>query len=188
MSHESDLKDLLSPLGVYRLEGTVNGAELACWGRFLDEVQAGLEEVHRQADLTTAGGEGLAKLASLFALKPVAGQEEGLRAALAALLRVGGDSFTLSAVNDNLTGCGLNAVVSEGLESQTVAVRFPNVPGKPEGFEQMRAIIEEIIPCHLAIDYVFWYITWAEAEEKFAVWKDLEGQGLTWDELEKYVW
>ena len=46
--------------------------------------------------------------------------------------------ITLSAVNDNLTGCGLNAVVSEGLESQTVAVRFPNVPGKPEGFERER--------------------------------------------------
>lgn len=188
MSHESYLKDLLAPLGVYRMEGTVNGAELACWGHFLDQVQERLEEVHRQADLTTAGAEGLAKLAALFARKPVAGEEETLRAALAALLRVGGDSFTLAAVNDNLTGCGLNAVVSEGLEAQTVAVRFPDVAGEPEGFADMKAIIEEIIPCHLAIEYVFWYITWAEAEEKFPTWQALEDLGLTWDALEKYVW
>lgn len=187
MSYEGYLRDLLAPLGVYRLDGTVNGAELACWGRFLDGVQEELEEVHRQADLTTAGKEGLAKLAALFNRKPVAEGEESLRAALAALLRVGGDSFTLSAINDSLKGCGLNAVVAEGLEHQSVTVRFPEVQGVPGGFEGMRAIIEEIIPCHLAVEYVFWYITWAEAQERFSAWQEIEDLGLTWDELEKYV-
>lgn len=187
MSHGGYLKNLLAPLGVYRLEGTVNGAELESLGLFLDAVQEKLEDIHRQADLTTAGEEGLAKIEALFSRRPVAGDMEGLRTALAALLRVGGDSFTLAAINDNLAGCGINAVVSEELEPQSVTVRFPDVAGEPEGFAEMKAIIEEIIPCHLAIEYVFWYITWAEAEAKFPTWGDLESLGLTWDALERYV-
>ena len=108
-------------------------------------------------------------------------------AALAALLRIGGDSFTLTAINDNLKGCGLNAVASETETPGVVEVRFPDVPGIPDGFESMRAILEDILPCHLDIRYVYWYITWALMEERFATWGDIEKLGPTWEELEKMV-
>ena len=104
-------------------------------------------------------------------------QAAALREALAALLRISGDCFTLAAVNDNLTGCGLNAVASEGELPGTVEVRFPEVPGVPDGFPAMRRIIEDILPCHLEIQYAFWYATWAE----------LEALGPTWAELAKMV-
>ena len=109
------------------------------------------------------------------------------QAALAALLRISGDCFTLAAVNDNLTGCGLNAVASEGELPGTVEVRFPEVPGVPDGFPAMRRIIEDILPCHLEIQYAFWYATWAELEARFQTWADLEALGPTWAELAKMV-
>ena len=107
--------------------------------------------------------------------------------ALAALLRIGGDSFTLEAINDNLKGCGLNAVASETETPGVVEVRFPDVPGIPDGFESMRAILEDILPCHLDIRYVYWYITWALMEERFDTWGDIEAISPTWEELEKMV-
>ena len=109
------------------------------------------------------------------------------QAALAALLRIGGESFTLTAINDNLKGCGLNAVASETETPGVVEVRFPDVPGIPDGFESMRDILEDILPCHLDIRYVYWYITWALMEERFATWGDIEKLGPTWEELEKMV-
>ena len=51
----------------------------------------------------------------------------------------------------------------------------------------MKAIIEDILPCHLEIRYVYWYITWAMLEARFATWSDIEALGLTWGELEKLV-
>lgn len=187
MRYEDCLKELLAPLGVYRLDGTVNAAELASVGQALDGVMARLEELHRQADLTTAGDEGLDAVERLFARGPVTADRERRRAALAALLRVGGDSFTPAAINDNLAGCGLNAVASETESPQRVQVRFPEVPGIPEGYEQMRRIIEDILPCHLEVEYVFWYITWAMIQEQFSSWAALEGEGLSWEALEKRV-
>ena len=44
-----------------------------------------------------------------------------------------------------------------------------------------------LTPCHLDIRYVYWYITWALMEERFATWGDIEKLGPTWEELEKMV-
>ena len=187
MSYGAYLRELLRPLRIYGLEGTANGGELEAQGKALDGVEAAMEEVQREMLICTAEGRGLEAVEALLARKPVAASLERRRAALAALLRIGGDSFTLTAINDNLKGCGLNAVASETETPGVVEVRFPDVPGIPDGFESMRAILEDILPCHLDIRYVYWYITWALMEERFATWGDIEKLGPTWEELEKMV-
>lgn len=179
------LKALLRPLGVYRLEGTLNGGELEAEGGALDGCLAELEEWEREMLLSTAEGAGLEAVESLLTRRPVADGPEMRRAALSALLRIGGDSFTLAAINDNLAGCGLNAAVSETEIAGTVAVRFPDVPGVPDGFNELKKIIEDIIPCHLVVRYDFWIVTWAILEERFRVWSGLAGR--SWEGIERLV-
>ena len=185
--HGDYLRQLLAPLRVYRLEGTANGGELDAQGAALDAVQARLEDTQREMLVYTAEGRGLEAIEALLARRPVAGSLKRRREALAALLRIGGDSFTLAAINDNLKGCGINAVAEETGTAGQVKVYFPDVPGIPEGFKEMRAIIESILPAHLGIEYVYWYITWAVMEERFDTWGDIEALNLTWEELEKLV-
>ena len=181
------LRQLLRPLRVYILESTVNGGELDAQGEALDEVEATLEEIQREMLVATAQDRGLEAVESLLAHRPVAVTPEDRQAALAALLRIGGDSFTLEAINDNLRGCGINAEASETSTPGKVEVRFPDVPGIPEGFAEMAVIIESILPAHVLIEYVYWYVTWALMEEKFKTWGDIEAVGPTWEELEKMV-
>ena len=189
MSRHGDyLRQLLAPLRVYRLEGTANGGELDAQGAALDGVMTKLEDTQKEMLVSTAEGRGLEAIESLLARRPVTDSLKRRREALAALLRIGGDSFTLAAINDNLKGCGINAVAAETGTAGQVKVSFPDVPGIPEGFEEMRAIIESILPAHLGIEYVFWYITWAVMEERFDTWGDIEALDLTWEELEKLVW
>ena len=154
MSCARYLKEMLAPLRVYRLEGTLNGAELESIGMALDGPARALEELEREMLLTTAESWGLDRVESLLRRRPVAQTPQSRREALAALLRIGGDSFTLAAINDNLRGCGVNAVVSETDTPGNVEVRFPNVPGIPDGFKEIREILEDILPCHLLIRYV----------------------------------
>ena len=179
--------DLLRPLRIYRLDGGPGAGELLGEGAALDRCGGELERIAREMNLATAEDTGLEAIESLLARRPIATTLERRRKALAALLRVGGDSFTLEAINDNLTGCGLNTQVSETERPGYVQVRFSDVPGIPEGFEEMRRIIEDILPCHLGIEYVFWYITWAMMEEKFHAWGAIEAGGYSWEELEKMV-
>ncbi|WP_251445745.1 YmfQ family protein [Vermiculatibacterium agrestimuris] len=187
MSHAQQLWELLLPLGPYSRQGIYTAGELAGEGRALDEVSDALSDLEREAMLDTAEGEGLERLESLLIHRPVAETPPARRAALAALLRIGGDSFTLAAINDNLKGCGLNAQVSETGNPGVVEVRFPDVPGIPEGFKQLRKIIEEILPAHLQVNYVYWYVTWQMVEDRFHTWGAIEEGGYNWDTLEKLV-
>ena len=112
---------------------------------------------------------------------------ERLRAALAALLRIGGDSFTLEALNDTIAGCGVHALVQENGVPNEVVVTFPMVPGIPKGFEEIREIIEDILPAHLLITYNFWYVTWEELERRISSWQEIEERSLDWEGLETLV-
>ncbi|OUQ82109.1 DUF2313 domain-containing protein, partial [Flavonifractor sp. An10] len=156
-------------------------------GEALDGGGAALDEVQREMLISTAEDWGLEAIESLLVRRPVAPNLNRRRQALAALLRIGGDSFTLEAINDNLKGCGLNAVAEETDTPGVVEVYFPDVPGIPEGFDEMKAILEDILPSHLDIRYRFWYITWAVMEERFDTWGDIEAISPTWEELEKMV-
>jgi len=162
-------------------------AELAGQGTALDGCGGKLDRMAREMLLCTAEDEGLTAVETLLPHRPVTQELERRRAALAALLRIGEDSFTLKAINDNLAGCGLNARADETGVPGYVQVSFPEVPGVPDGYEEMRKIIEEILPAHLGIEYVFWYVNWAMMEERFPTWSAL-GNGYTWEDIEKKRW
>lgn len=188
MSYAQLLEGLLRPLGVYDWnDGVFHKAELDTEGAALDRCSEALDTIQREMLLTTAEDAGLEAVERLLPYRPVASTPERRRAALAALLRISGDGFTLSAVNDNLAGCGLNALATETESPGQIQVSFPEVPGIPDGFEDMRRIIEDIVPCHLGIVYNFWYITWAQMEARFPTWAHLDAGGYTWEALEKLV-
>lgn len=187
MNNAQHLKDLLRPLGVYKLNDSFLGAELESFGGALDGLEAALDAIQREMCLVTAGADGLDKIASLLTRRPVTDDPRQLREALAALLRIGGDSFTLAAINDTLTGCGLRVNVSEMAQPGTVEVRFVEVAGIPDGFPEMKRIIEDILPAHLAIRYVFWYQTWVQLNERRLTWQAMEEQHITWKQLETMV-
>ena len=186
MSYAQYLRELLLPLGVYDLDAPFNGGELDAAGLALDGAEGQLEEVDREASLATAEDWGIEQAARLFTRRPVADSPRELAQALAALMRIGGDSFTLSAINDTISGCGVPATVTETGVGQ-VRVTFPGVAGVPPSFEERKKIIEEILPAHVEIEYWFWYLTWAELESKFSCWQDIEDRNLTWEGLETCV-
>lgn len=186
MSYAQYLRELLLPLGVYDLDAPFNGSELEAAGLALDGGEEQLEETERETCLATAEDWGLDRVARLFVRRPVADTPRELADALAALLRIGGDSFTPQAINDTLSGCGVPARAEETGVGK-VRVTFPGIAGVPPSFEERKKIIEEILPAHVEIEYWFWYLTWAELEEKFSCWQDIEDRALTWEGLETCV-
>lgn len=186
MSYAERLWELLLPLGPYSRQGVYTAGELAGEGHALDGVEAALDELEREAMLDTAEGYGLEKIESLLVHRPVAETAPDRRAALSALLRIGGDSFTQGEINNTISGCGLPAWVAEAGVNQ-VEVSFPGIVGQPEGFEEIRQIVEDILPAHLEIVYRFWYLIWSLLENKFPTWRSIEILGMSWERLERCV-
>lgn len=183
MSYAQYLRQLLRPLRVYDLTAPFNGSELDAAGLSLDAVDGKLEEIFRESNLTTAQDWGVERVAQLLAHRPVAENATELVQALMALLRIGGDSFTLEAINDTLSGCGIPARAEE-VGVGAVKVSFPTKPGEPDGFEELKIIIESILPAHVSVEYWFWYLTWSELERIFSTWGAIESRNLTWAQLE----
>lgn len=155
MNHGQNLRDLLATLGVYRWEGSFQWGELQSEGEALDQVGQELAHIQQEMNLQTAQEEGLTGVLALLGLEGLAGETEELRQTAAALLRIGGDSFTLAAMNDTLRGCGIPAQVAETGDPLKVTVTFPGTVGIPEDFLQTKERIEEILPCHLQVEYSF---------------------------------
>ena len=185
--YEQYLRALLAPLGVYNLaDGTINGAELHAMGVALDGIGERIDVVEREALTATAENEGLSRREALFARRPAAETPEERRAAIAALLQIDGDSLTPSAINNTMGGCGIRARAEE-LGEGTLRVIFPEVAGIPEEFEQIQKIILDILPCHLAVEFFFRYLTWEECHRAQYTWEQVEAAGHTWESFQVAV-
>lgn len=183
MSTAENLRKLLEPIGVYQWEGSFQWGELKSEGAVLDGVAAELEHIQKEMNLATAEEEGLRDLQALLGVIPQAEDRQALREALAALLRIGGDSYTLDAMNDTLRGCGLTARVEETGDPLQLVVTFPGIWGIPPGFFEMQLILEAILPCQVQILYRFLSATWEMIRERFPNWRIFEENVENWRAL-----
>ena len=147
------------------------------WSRELDRAPyTGVELEGKRLGLVGFGGIGrqVAQLVRGFGMDvcyydpyPVQGQEPARPVGLDELL----------STSDFIS---VHARAEEGGQPGYVKVYFPEVAGIPEGFDGLRAIIEEILPSHVDVTYVFWYNTWAMAAERHPTWGHAQDAGLSW--------
>lgn len=187
MGYFDYLKGLLAPTGIYDLEHGAGAAELEIIGGELDEIFAELEELGREFMPCSAEGYGIELYEGLLPYRPAYITTKDAQTALMALLKIRGGCFTRERLQGTISGCGLAAVVEEGAAALTAVVSFPQNRGIPDGFEKLKARVEEILPCHLGVEYKFIYTCWRELMESFASWRDIEQRALTWREMEIYT-
>ena len=185
MNYTDQLRELLRPLKLYDVDGGLGGAELAAEGTELDRAYASLTETETEFSPATASGYGLDRWEELLPFIPAYRTVADRRRAIAALLRIDGASFTPRAINDTIAGCGIRAVVEETETPMTVSVSFPYNRGEPDDLEDLQKRIEQIIPCHLDVVYVFMYVLWWELEALFETWAEVEAAAESWRELER---
>ena len=186
MGYYEHLCAQLAPLGVYQTgETSLSGAELCAAGAGLDAVAEELEFVEREAVCETAQTVGLTRREELFAHCPVRVSDTLRRAAIGALTRIGENSFTLEAINNELIGCGIAAQVEETEEKGKVRIFFPHTAGVPENFQRIKNILLGMIPCHLLTEFYFRFMTWAECETAGYTWRDVSAH--TWKSFQTAV-
>ena len=127
MNYTDELVGLLRPLGVYSFrEGSFSLGELQALGGALDAAQAKLSRMQRESIPATAEDEGLDRMEALFRYCAGLKDTQARRAAIAAFLQFGGDSFTLQALNRCLQTCGVFCRVAEtGKPSRSISPRSP---------------------------------------------------------------
>lgn len=69
-------------------------------------------------------------------------------------------------------------------EAYTFIVKFVDTRGIPPNLDDLKAVIEEIKPAHLAVEYAFTYTQWDELKQ--TTWTNLKN--FTWGEVMTRSW
>ena len=102
-------------------------------------------------------------------------------------MRIDGMGFTLKAMNSTAAGCGIGVLIEESDKPMTVRVNIINTRGVPEDFSALQERIEQILPCHLDVEYSFIYTTWNEFMGYIDSWDELMGAIADWSAMEVYI-
>jgi hypothetical protein len=64
-----------------------------------------------------------------------------------------------------------------------VQIVFTDIAGVPSNMDALQAVIRDIMPAHLLIEYVYRYLRWDELDGKAMSWDTLDANAYTWDEF-----
>lgn len=186
MSYGNELVTILRPLGVYSFrEGSFSLAELQALGAALDEADEALSRAQKETIVKSAGARGLSKWEAAVSKQAACQDDRGQTRGHCGLSP---DQRRQLYARGRSTGAcaraALRAAWKRPGRCNHVKVWFPGVMGIPEGFSQMKIIIEDILPCQLGITYWFRYCTWQETEDYGLSWGDLDA--MTWHGWETY--
>ena len=74
----------------------------------------------------------------------------------------------------------------EERKDSTIGITFVSTRGVPPNLADIQSVLSDLIPAHLALEFYFTYVTFAELEAANLTFGDIEALGLTFGELEKY--
>jgi hypothetical protein len=58
-----------------------------------------------------------------------------------------------------------------------------DVAGVPSNVDALEAVVRDIMPAHLEIEYVYRYLRWTELDDYVWSWDTLDAKDYTWDEF-----
>ncbi len=111
-------------------------------------------------------------------------------------------SYRRSVIKAKLRGAGTTtkAKVQETAESfengdvevilvpaeNKVQIKFTGIYGTPPNIDDFDKAINQIIPAHLLVEYLYTYLTWQQLDAAQITWADLDDAGFTWEEFETW--
>lgn len=142
-----------------------------------------IDDIKAQLDIDTATW-GLAIYEKEFGIKTDLSKPQAVRrSVIKSKWRGSGkvDSLQIKLVADAYTNG--DVVVSF---NGHIVVKFTAVRGVPQNLDDLKRVIEEVKPAHLAIDYQYTYLHWDELDASCYSWDDLDRFNMTWDSYEKW--
>lgn len=73
--------------------------------------------------------------------------------------------------------------IIEKYSEYTIVIKFTSSYGIPTNLADLQAVLREIIPAHLAIEYVFKFVTYDVLKGTYATYNDVLATGFTYADL-----
>jgi hypothetical protein len=169
-------KEMLSFLPDYYATSRVMSANMESQGKELDALWQALDGTLEQYFVSTATW-GLEHWENELGITVDASKPIGQRRSVILSKMRGIGTVTVSLIK-SVAEAYDGGTVDVTLQSAayTFTVKFVDTRGIPPNLDDLKAVIEEIKPAHLAVEYAFTYTQWSELKQK------------TWGELSNFTW
>ena len=176
---------MLTYLPRYYENSRVMRAILQAQGAELDKLRQALDEVLAQFFVDTATW-GLSIWEQMLGLPPADDETiEERRDRIKSKIR-GYGTATIRTIKKVAESYDKGIIdVAEDFSKYTV-IRFVDTTGIPSNIEDLKKIVRELVPAHLAIEYEFNFFIWDELDRRMWTFDQLDILSLKWDELEIY--
>ncbi|PFP30268.1 hypothetical protein COJ96_06030 [Bacillus sp. AFS073361] len=77
--------------------------------------------------------------------------------------------------------------INEFASEYRVQIVFTDIAGVPINMDALQAVVRDIMPAHLEIEYVYRYLRWTELDGYAWSWDTLDGKSYTWDEFSEAI-
>ena len=179
-------QEMMTYLPRYYENSRVMRAILQAQGSELDKLRQAFDEILAQFFVDTATW-GLSIWEQMLGLPPTENETiEERRNRIKSKIR-GYGTATIKTIKNVAESYDKGIIdVAEDFSKHTV-IRFVDTTGIPSNIEDLKKIVRELVPAHLAITYEFNFFLWFELESKNWTWDELDAMNLTWDQLEVYA-
>lgn len=177
---------LLSYLPLYYQASRVMRSICQTVGKELDDIREAIEAVFKQFYVDTADEWGLKIWERELELPP--GDSETVderRQRIKSRLR-GYGTATIKAIKAAAEAYDKGAIDVAVDYSQYTVIRFVDTTGVPSNLDDLKLIVREMVPAHLALSYEQNYFLWDDLDGLNITWDEFDALKLTWDELEVY--
>lgn len=174
------LYEALAPLKLYALEqDSLVDKELAAYGAGFSLVEELLADIEAQAFIHTTTGESLARHEQLVGLVPQPGSDlETRRSLVLYRLGVAPHDYTLSGLTSSIRAAGMEALITELPESESLRVRCERLIDTTMDLERLLDSVESMLPAHLEILFDIGEMTWDMFDSYGAAWTDWNATGI----------
>lgn len=139
--------------------------ETATWGLDLWEQMLGI---------STSTGKSLGERRS-----KVMSKRRGIGTVTAELIKTVAEAYSQGTID---------VYINRAVAVNTIFIKFLDERGTPTNIDDLKTVIEEIKPAHLAVIYEYRYLTWDELDTRLLTWDHLDVKNLTWDVFETGSW
>lgn len=127
---------------------------------------------------------GLGRLESIFGIKPDSLKPIEHRRSILKAKIIGSGIVTVNMLKE-VAESWFNGKINVIESTQGISIKFISLYGVPSNLEDVEAMLREIVPAHLILNFEFTYTTWGEYNKKNQSWSDVNVANLTWSEFER---
>lgn len=185
MSVLKQMKDMLTPLGIYSLDDdSLVTYELTVYATQLEQLHNKLRIALQENFINTAQGYGLDNFEELFGRYHSDLPIDERRQRLALYMTLDNNNFSKESISHQLALMGVSDNFAEDFENESLA--FPDLIGSTDIVRIAKElnVIEDIVPSNLDIDVGFTELDWDRFDSLDLSFGTLDKMGLRFDLFE----